>query len=98
MTGVDATAYPDGRVVMKWSRSGNSSSAQFTVWCMTPSGGWQNVGSTSKVKITLEGFTPGVNKSFRVTSTVNNQTSPPSNVVQVYPAAGSGDVNLQIAA
>ncbi len=98
VTNVTSQAFANGSVNLKWSRNGNSTSAQFTIWAKGATGNWAPVASTNKVKITLTGFTPGVFKQFYVTSTVNNQTSLPSAETSIYGSGGSGDVNLQIAA
>jgi len=98
VTNVTSEAFANGSVTLKWSRSGNSSSALFTIWARGTTGNYVQVGTTNKVKLTLTGFTPGVFKQFYVTSTVNNQTSLPSAETAIYGSGGSGDANLQIAA
>lgn len=95
-TNLTATTSGDGVVVLKWSRNGNSSSAQFTVWSKGSTGDWTSLASTNKLKITLDS-PAGVFKMFRVTSTVNNQTSLPSDQVSIY-GSGSSSTTLSIAA
>lgn len=98
VTGLTATVNQQGQVMLKWDRSENSNSVQFTIWAKGEGGNWTSVASTGRVKITLDGYTPGVFKQFRVTASVNNQTSTASSHVDIYDAPGAGNVNLQIAA
>lgn len=98
VTNLSSQAFANGSVTLKWSRNGNSSSVLFTIWAKGTTGNYVAVASTTKVKITMTGFTPGVYKQFYVTSTVNNQTSLPSSETAIYGSGGSGDVDLQIAA
>ncbi|MBL8061089.1 MAG: fibronectin type III domain-containing protein [Chthonomonas sp.] len=84
VTDLVAEAHSNGSVTLKWNRSGNSRSALFKVWAKGLAGPWVNVGATTKLKITLENFTPGVSKVFYVTATVNNQTSLASTYASIY--------------
>lgn len=93
----EATAHSQGSVTLKWNRNGNSRSALFKVWAKGMTGPWVNVAATTKLKITLDGFAPGIYKSFYVTATVNNQTSPASGYVSIYDA-GSAPTSLSTAA
>ena len=97
VTGLVAMAHAHGSVTLKWNRNGNSRSALFKVWAKGVTGPWVNVASTTKIKITLENFAPGVFKVFYVTATVNNQSSFASTYAAIY-EAGSVPSNLPVAA
>ncbi len=91
-----ATAFSDGRVALKWGRAGNSRSAVFNIWAKIGNGDWVLAGSTARAKITLTDFTPGQFASFRVTSELNNQVSPISNIAAIYESGTT--TNLELAA
>ncbi len=88
-TNLVANAFSDGRVSMQWNRNGASRSSVFTVWAKGSTGDWTAVASGTKTRMTLEGFTPGQFKSFKVTSTVNNLTSAASNIASIYESSSA---------
>lgn len=95
-TDLVATAFSDGRVSLKWGRNGSSQATVFTVWAIGSTGDWHAVSSGTKTKVTIPGFTPGQFQSFKVTASVNNQTSPASNIASIYESGST--VTLSVAA
>lgn len=85
----------DGTVALKWGRNGNPQGVSFLVEVRGETGGWTFVSSTSRARITLNGYAPGVGKWFRVSATKNDLTSLPSNEAPIYGGAGEG---LELAA
>ena len=90
-----ATPTATGSVNFRWKRNGNTNSTVFTVEANSGDG-WIQVASTSKVRLTLTGYTPGIAVNFRVRASRNNQTTAPSNESGIY-GEGFGS-SLQIAA
>lgn len=84
-TALVALPQGDGGVVtLRWDRNGNSEHAIFTIWAIGYDENWRIVGSTKSTKIQLDGFTPGVPQTFRVTASVNGRTSGYSNTGAIY--------------
>ena len=83
-TSLTANAFSDGRVKLAWNRNGTSRSSVFTIWAKGDTGDWTPVSSGTKTRVTLEGFTPGQFTTFKVTASVNNQTSAASNIAAIY--------------
>lgn len=60
--------------------------ARYPCHPLSPGGfhpGHPPVSSGTKTKVTIPGFTPGEFQSFKVTASVNNQTSPASNIASI---------------
>lgn len=95
-TQLDAVAFANGSVKLRWNRNGNTTATVFTIWASTPAGGWAQAWTGTTTRVTLNGFTPGVERSFKVTASVNNRTSADSNVETIY--FGGDGVELDVAA
>lgn len=87
-TDLVATPFANGDVELKWKRNGNPPNAVFTVEVRGSTGGWTALGNFTTTRIKLNGFAPGQEKFFRVTSTRNEQVSGPSNEALIYPSGG----------
>ena len=91
-----ATPYASGNVLLKWSKGENVYGAVYVVEAKGETGDWEQVWSTTKTRVTLIDYTPGVPMWFRVRATRNGQISTPSNESPIY-HAGSG-MSLSLAA
>jgi hypothetical protein len=91
-----ADAFSNGSVKLKWKRNGNTSSTVFNVEAKTEDGAWELVWSGTQSKTTFSGYAPGVQVSFRVYASKNEEVSEASNVAVIYSSGGQGE--LQIAA
>lgn len=95
-TGLEAFAYADSTVFLKWNRNGNPYGIQFVVEAQVDGGAWTQVYSTKKKSARFGGFTPGVLTFFRVTAWNNDEASFPSLTASIY--GGESQVSLQLAA
>ena len=95
-TQLDVVASANGSVKVRWNRNGSTPATVFTIWASTPTGGWAPVWNGTRTRVTLTGFTPGVERSFKVSASLNNQTSADSNVETIY--FGGDGVALDLAA
>jgi hypothetical protein len=91
-----ATPYATGNVLLKWSRGQNLYGAVYIVETRSETGDWEQVYSTTRTRITLTGYTPGIPAWFRIKATRNGQTSTPSNESPIYHEGGG--MQLQLAA
>lgn len=98
-SGLIATAQVNGGVTLKYARNGNSQSTTFTIQQSDDEGAtWSNIYSSSKTRVNLAGYTPGVSIWFRVFATRNNTSSAPTQPVVIW-ANGSPEFGgLEVAA
>lgn len=79
-----ANPFADGSVELKWARNGNPQGVIFNVEVRSEGDTWSQLASTTKAKITVNGFAPGVSKWFRVVATKNDLVALPSNEAPIY--------------
>jgi hypothetical protein len=89
-----ATPYASGNVLLKWSRGENVYGAVYVIEAKGETGDWEQVWSTTKTRVTLTDYTPGVPMWFRIRATRNNQISTPSNESPIYHAGSSMSLSL----
>ena len=87
----------DGSVKLTWSRNGNKQGTIFNIECKGEEGDWMHLATTTKAKITVTGFTPGITKWFRVRATRDGLYSLPSNEEPIYHSP-TQPVQLKVAA
>ena len=86
--GVVAALRPNGEVELKWDRSGNAAEVIFVVEASRDGGAWENVESTTKTRLALRGFVPGVTAHFRIRATKNGVSATVSTWATIYPEDG----------
>lgn len=91
-----ADAFSNGSVKLKWKRNGNTSSTVFNIEAKTEDGAWELVWSGTQSKTTFSNYAPGVEVSFRVYASKNDEFSEASNIAVIYSSGGQSE--LQIAA
>lgn len=80
-----AKAQVNGEVFLTYSRSGNSQTTVFTVEQSEPdSTTWTPIFSSTRTRVRLTGYTPGVETRFRVRATRNGMVSSPSEWVPIW--------------
>ncbi|HZH97594.1 MAG TPA: fibronectin type III domain-containing protein [Fimbriimonadaceae bacterium] len=94
---LQANPSADGSVKLTWNRNGNKGGTIFNVEYKTENGQWAFLASTTKAKITVTGFTPGIATWFRVRASRDTSYSLPSNEAPIYHAS-SPPSQLQVAA
>jgi hypothetical protein len=95
-TSLVATPNANGTVFLSWNRNGNPYGVEFIIETGSDGVSWQQWTVTKKKSLTLDGFTPGVQKWFRVKASNRGLTSVASNSAAIY--GGDNTVELQIAA
>lgn len=94
-----ANAFPNGDVVIRFGRNGNSSSTVFTVERSRDLGEtWTSVFSSARTRVKLSGYTPGETVWFRVFATRNGTVSAPTVPAMIWPDTPSGETELELAA
>lgn len=93
---LSAFATSNGAALLKWKRNGNIYSTTYTVEASADGENWSIIGTTTKTRFVDVNATPGVPKFYRTRATRAGITSLPSGSANIYPAGGSGE--LQIAA
>ena len=73
----------------------NTYGAVYVVETKGETGDWEQIFSTTKTRIVLNNFTPGVPAWFRIKAQRNNLWSTPSNEQAIY---HSGGMSLSLAA
>lgn len=94
-TGLLASPFADGSVELKWARNGNPNGVIFNIEVRPEGGTWSQIATTTRAKITVNGFAPGVAKWFRVIATKNDIVALPSNEAPIY---SGEELTLEIAA
>ena len=87
---LDVVAFPsaNGNVKLSWDRNGNLTGTTFIIEYTTDMSSWNYAGTTTRSKITLGGYAPGVTTTFRVTAVRNETAATPSLPVTIYQAEG----------
>ncbi len=94
-----ATPYANGAVVVKWDRNGNAKSTAYALEAKYGvSETWVPVMTTGKTKVSLTGFTPGDQVTFRVFANRGGVTSAPSIEYVIYPNSDAQTITLAEAA
>ncbi len=94
-----ATPYANGAVVVKWDRNGNAKSTAYALEAKYGvSETWVPVVTTGKTKVSLTGFTPGDQVTFRVFANRGGVTSAPSIEYVIYPNSDAQTITLAEAA
>lgn len=97
-TELSVTGYANGDNVLVWKRNGNASSTTFQIEAQFGSStDWMMVGTSTKVRFTHAGQTPGVQVRYRIVSMRGGQLSSPSNTAYVYGSAPVEVFNLKAA-
>lgn len=98
VTPIDLLANPDaeGSVKLSWKRNGNPQGVVFVIEQSPDGEAWSQVFSTTKARVTLSGFTPGVEFWFRVRATKNDIVTLPSVPAGIW-APGGQQFQLQVA-
>ncbi len=78
-----ATPSSTGSVAFKWKRNGNNQRTAFIIEKLVGTA-WVTVDTTFKTRVSVSGFAPGVEETFRVVARRNNVNSLPSNVQTIY--------------
>ena len=98
-TEFSALAMSNGGVSFLWNRNGNPSTTTFALEAKYgTSSEWVLVTNTTKTRLTLGGFTPGDQVTFRVTASRGGETSLPSTEVLIYPGSEAEPIFLAEAA
>ncbi len=94
-----ATPFADGTVELKWNRNGNKYGVVFEVETAGADlSDWQIGLSTTRSKVRVSGFTPGVPAWFRVRATKNGVDSEFSFNSGIYIPAPGGSGSMEVAA
>jgi hypothetical protein len=75
----------DGEVELNWSRGDNAYGVTYLIEAQRADEPWRLVLATTKTRIKLRGFAPGIKTAFRVTATHNETFSIPCATVFIYP-------------
>lgn len=90
-----ANPFADGTVSLRWGRNGNPNGVSFLIEKREDgSSDWEFVASTTKARLTVNGFTPGVPMWFRIVATKNDLNSLPSNEAPIYPVGGTTTLSV----
>jgi hypothetical protein len=90
-----ATPFSDGTVSLRWGRNGNPNGVSFLIEAREDgSSEWEFVASTTKARLTVNGFAPGEPRWFRVVATKNDLSSLPSNEAPIYPVGGATTLSV----
>lgn len=85
VTNLTATPNDTGTVRFTWDASGNVYPTTYIVeGRASESDPWTLVGTTTKTRVSLSGFTPGATHYFRVKASKNGQVSDPSATVGIW--------------
>ncbi|MCE9559882.1 MAG: fibronectin type III domain-containing protein [Armatimonadetes bacterium] len=85
-----------GFVALRWQRNGNTNSTIYAIEAQLGDGPWKLITSTTRTRIEIRGFEPGVQVSFRVVAEKSGKQSEPSNEFVIY--RKGGNLPLTIAA
>jgi hypothetical protein len=96
VTSLVATPYANGTVKLEWNRNGNPYGVEFVIETSADGSSWSQHAVTKRKSLTLQGFTPGVTKWFRIRATNRGLYSAPSTSTVIY--GGGEGVELSIAA
>lgn len=93
---IKLTATPDatGNVKLEWDGNGNAYRTVYEIEGSADGVTWAIIGTATAQKKTLSGFTVGSTYRFRVSATINNQTSVPSSVVVIWDSGDSGSLSI----
>lgn len=95
-TPLDFIAEPrvDGSVRFTWKRNGNPYGVNFVIEQRLVDGSWDTLVITRRTSLTVDGFTPGVETTFRVFAQNGTLLSPASNTFTIYQSGGTGELSL----
>jgi hypothetical protein len=96
-TGLTATPDATGTVLFTWGANGNVYGVTYVIeGRASESDPWSFVATTTRLRLSVPGFTPGATHWFRVTASHNGQSSAPSAPVAIW--GPEQVVPLQVAA
>ncbi len=79
-----AKAFSNTSVSLSWKPNGNKYGVTYIVETQAEGGEWTFLTNTTKCKISVDGFEPGVSAWFRVRASKNDLTSLPSDSAAIY--------------